>query len=328
LQAGVALARLQAGVLLAPTLLPRATRAADAYPNRPVRIVVPYLAGGILDALARLLSGSLQRSLGQPFLVENRGGAGGNLGTALVARAKAEPYTLLMGSSGPLAINPALGQALPYDPIADFAPIALMAATPLVLAVRADAPIATVADFIAWAKARPEPVLYGTPGIGTPQHMATELLRLRAGFAATQVPYQGSAAVITAMLAGDVGFVIENQALVLPQVEGGTLRALAVTSPQRSAALPDVPTLLETGLTGFETRGWYGLLAPAGVPAEVIAVLNQGVRDAVASPDVVAKLASFGSPIVTGSPDDFAQLIAADIARWRAVARAAKIVLE
>jgi tripartite-type tricarboxylate transporter receptor subunit TctC len=314
---------------LTATLLPRAALAQDApYPNRPVRIVVPYLAGGILDALARMLSEKLQRSLGQPFLVENRGGAAGNLGTAMVARAKGDPYTLLMGSSGPLAINPALGQVLPYDPIADFAPIALMAATPLVLAVRADAPIATVSAFIAWAKARPDPVLYATPGIGTPQHMATELLRQRAGFAATQVPYQGSAPVITALLAGDVGFVIENQALVLPQVEGGTLRALAVTSPTRSAALPDVPTLLEAGLTGYETRGWYGLLAPTGVPAEVIALLNQEMRAAVASPEVVAKLASFGSPVVTGSPEDFSELITADIARWRAVARAARIVLE
>jgi tripartite-type tricarboxylate transporter receptor subunit TctC len=299
------------------------------YPERPVRIIVPYLAGGILDALARLLAEKLQRLHGQPFIVENRGGAGGNLGTALVARAKGDPYTLLMGSSGPLSINPALGQKLPYDPLVDFTPIGLLAATPLVLTVPATAAAPTdVPGFIAWARSRPQPVIYGTPGIGTPQHLACEMLRLRAGFPATQVTYNGSAPVITALLAGDIGFAIENQALVLPQVEAGTLRALAVTSPTRSAQLPAVPTLAEAGLPGYETRGWYGLLGPAAIAPGIVALLNHGVRDAARQPDVRARLASFGSPEVAGSPEEFAALIAADIERWRAVAKAADIRLD
>jgi len=314
--------------VLAAALAPTAARAQERYPDRPVRIVVPYLAGGILDALARMLGEKLQRSLGQPFVVENRGGAGGNIGTALVARAKGDPYTLLMGSSGPLSINPALGQTLPYDPIADFTPIGLMAATPLVLAMNAASPLRSLAEFVAWARERPNPVLYGTPGVGTPQHMACEMLRLRGGFAATQVPYNGSAPVITALLAGDVGFVIENQALVLPQVQGGGLRALAVTSPERSAQLPDVPTLHEAGMAGYETRGWYGLLGPAGTPPEVVALLNRGLREAVVMPDVAARLASFGSPQVAGTPEAFGAMIAADIARWRRVAAEARIRLE
>ena len=298
------------------------------YPDRPVRIVVPYLAGGILDALARMLAEKLQRQHGQPFIVENRGGAGGNLGTALVARAKGDPYTLLMGSSGPLSINPALGQRLPYDPLADFTPIGLMAATPLVLTVPAGAAPADVAGFLDWARSRPQPVIYGTPGVGTPQHMACEMLRLRAGFAATQVTYNGSAPVITALLAGDIGFAIENQALVLPQVAAGTLRALAVTSAARSAQLPAVPSLAEAGLPGYETRGWYGLLGPAGIPPGVVALLNHGLREATRQADVLARLASFGSPPVAGTPEEFAALIAADIDRWRAVAKAADIRLE
>ena len=310
-------------------LVPLPAPAMEArYPDRPVRIVVPYLAGGILDALARMLAEKLQRLHGQPFIVENRGGAGGNLGTALVARAKGDPYTLLMGSSGPLSINPALGQRLPYDPLADFTPIGLMAATPLVLTVPAGAALADVAGFLDWARSRPQPAIYGTPGVGTPQHMACEMLRLRAGFAATQVTYNGSAPVITALLAGDIGFAIENQALVLPQVAAGTLRALAVTSAARSAQLPAVPSLAEAGLPGYETRGWYGLLGPAGIPPGAVALLNHGLREATRQADVLARLASFGSPPVAGTPEEFAALIAADIDRWRAVAKAADLRLE
>jgi tripartite-type tricarboxylate transporter receptor subunit TctC len=319
-------------LLLAGALAPLAPRAraqeAADWPNRPVRIIVPYAPGGILDALARLVADKLGRSLGQPFVVESRAGAGGNVGTAFVARARGDAYTLLMGNSGPLAINAALARNLPFDPLRDFIPIALVATTPLVLTVPAASPHRSVAEFIAWARAAPTPVLYGTPGVGTPQHMATEFLRLRAGFEATQVPYQGSAPVVTALLAGDVAFAIENQALVLPQIRAGSLRALAVTTPQRSAELAEVPTLEQAGMEGYQVRGWYGLLAPAGVPPAIIPRLNAAVREAVRSPDVAERLASFGSPYVAGTPEEFGALIAADIERWREVARVANITLE
>jgi tripartite-type tricarboxylate transporter receptor subunit TctC len=309
---------------------PVAARAQDGadWPNRPVRIVVPYAPGGIVDALARLVGDKLGRSLGQPFVVESRAGAGGNVGTAFVARAKGDPYTLLMGNSGPLAINAALARSLPFDPLRDFIPVVLVATTPLVLTVPAASPHRSLAEFTAWARAAPAPVPYGTPGVGTPQHMATEFLRLRAGFAATQVPYQGSAPVVTALLSGDVAFAIDNQALVLPQIRAGALRALAVTTPQRSAELAEVPTMEEAGIPGYRVRGWYGLLAPAGVPPAIVPRLNAAVREAVRSPEVAERLASFGSPHVAGTPEEFAALIAADIERWRQVAQEARIVLE
>lgn len=317
--------------LIAVLAAPSIARAQDAeWPSRPIRLVVPYLPGGILDAIARLLAEPVQRHLGttQPIVVENRTGAGGNVGTALVARARGDAHVVLMGSSGPLSINPALARSLPFDPQKDFQPVALAAATPLVLTVPAASPHRTVADFVAWTKAQGGAVPYGTPGVGTPQHMATELLRLRAGFEAVQVPYQGSAPVITALLAGDIGFVIENQALVLGQIRAGTLRALAVTTPQRSAELPDVPTMQEAGQPGYAVRGWYGVLLPAGVPAGIVQRLNAACRAALREPAVMERLASFGSPSVAGSPEAFAALIAEDVARWREVAQRANIVLE
>ena len=303
---------------------------AAEWPTRPVRVVVPYLPGGILDAMARLLAEPLQRHLGttHPFVVENRAGAGGNLGTALVARARGDAHLVLFGSSGPLAINPALARALPFDAQRDFQPVVLAASTPLVLTVPAASPHRSLAGFAAWARAQAQPVPYGTPGVGTPQHMASEMLRLRAGFPAVQIPYQGSAPVITALLAGEVAFVVENQALVLPQIQGGALRALAVTTPARSAELPAVPTAREAGLPGYEVRGWYGLLLPAGVPEDIEARLNAAAQAALAEPTVAARLAGFGSPPVAGTPAEFAALIAADRARRHEVAARANIALD
>ncbi len=310
--------------------LPARAQQEAEWPSRPVRLVVPYLAGGILDAIARLLAEPLQRRLGttQPFVVENRAGAGGNVGTAVVARARGDAHTILTGNSGPLSINPALARTLPFDPQRDFQPVVLVATTPLVLVVPAASPHRTVAGFLAWARAQPQSVAYGTPGVGTPQHMAAELLRLSAGFEAVQVPYQGSAPVITAMLAGDLAFAIENQALVLGQVRAGALRALAVTTPNRSAELPEVPTMQEAGIAGYAVRGWYGLLMPAGVPPSVVARLNAAAREALREPAVAERLASFGSPYVAGSPEEFATLIAEDVTRWRGVAERAGIRLD
>ena len=316
-----------AAPLAARAQSPARTQDAE-WPNRPVRLIVPYASGGILDALARLVGDKLTRSLGQPFVVENRAGAGGNVGTAFVARARGDPYILLMGNSGPLSINPALARSLPFDPQRDFLPVSLVATTPLVLTVPAGSPYRSVAGFIEGARAAAVPVLYGTPGIGTPQHMASEFLRLRGGFGATQVTYSGSAPVVTALLGGDIAFAIENQALVLGHIRDRTLRALAVTTPARSAELPDLPTMEEAGLPGYQVRGWYGLLAPAGVPQAMVARLNAAVRDAVRSPDVAERLASFGSPYVANTPEEFAALITADTERWRSVARESGITLD
>jgi tripartite-type tricarboxylate transporter receptor subunit TctC len=287
-----------------------------------VRIVVPFLPGGIVDTLARLIGTRLQASMGQPFVAENRPGAGGNVGTALVARAKGDPYTLLLGSSGPLAVSPILEQNLGYDPLTDLAPIILIAATPLVLTVPAASPYRDLKGMMcALRKARQE-ILYPTPGIGSPQLLAGEAFRQRAGFAASPVHYTGSAPVITALIAGEMPYTFENLLLVLPHIRAGTLRAIAVTSRERAALLPEVPTMEEAGLEGFEARGWYGLLAPAGVPEAITHRLNAETAAALRSPDIAQRVAEMGSPSIASSPEDFRALIASETRKWRAVLEA------
>jgi tripartite-type tricarboxylate transporter receptor subunit TctC len=317
--------------LLAAALVTPAVRAraqAD-WPSRPIRVISPYAPGGVVDILARLVGDKLQRSLGQPFIVEARAGAGGNIGTAFVARAKGDAYTLLMGASGPLAINIALGQNTGYDPLTDFLPICLVAATPMLLVVPANSRAFRLADLVGQIRATQGTFIYGSGGPGTPQHLAGEMFRQAVGFTATHVPYSGSAPAVTALLAGEIPFIFDNLALVLPHLRAGALRALAVAGPQRVPQLTDVPTMIEEGFPGFQARGWYGLLAPSGVPSAVVARLSEETQRALRLPDVAQRLESgFGSPYVGTSPEGFAQFIAADIARWQGVVRAGNLRLE
>lgn len=308
------------GLLAAPLLLaPRALLAQPAWPTRPVRIVVPFLAGGIIDTLARLLAEPLQRSLGQPFVIENRGGAGGNVGTALVARARGDAHVLLLGSSGPLAVSPTLEPNLGFDPAADFTPITILARTPLVLVVPANSPWRDLRAMMDALRGSRQDVMYPTPGLGSPQLLAGEALRQRVGFPAQPVHYNGSAPVVTAIVAGEMPYTFENLVLVSEQIRAGALRALAVTSAERAPLLPDVPTMGEAGLPGFEAGGWYGLLAPAGVPAEMVRRLHAATVEALAQPEMQRRIAAMGSPSISSTPEGFRTIIAEETAKWRGV---------
>ena len=315
-------------IAAAATAALAATRAgfaqSQAYPNKRVRILVGFAPGGIVDTLGRLLADRLTRTMGQPFVVENRPGAGANLATGLVARAKGDPYTLLLGSSGPLAVSPTTEADLGYDPLVDLIPITIMAKTPLVVVVPAASPHKDLQSLMQAMKKAPQEVLYPTPGVGSPQLLAQEAFRQKVGFPAAPVHYNGSAPAVMAVLAGEFPFTIENPLLTLGHIRAGKLRALAVTSKQRAPLLPDVPTMSEAGLEGFEAGGWYGLLAPAGVPAEIINQLHAETVAALKEPEFARRIAEMASPNITSTPDEFRALIAAETQKWRAVLLAAK----
>ena len=296
----------------------------QAYPNKRVRILVGFAPGGIVDVLARLLADRLQRSMGQPFVIENRPGAGGNLATGLVARAKGDPYTLQLGSSGPLAISPTTEANLGYDPAVDLTPISLVAQTPLVLVVPAASPYQDLRGMMQALKKSSQEVLYPTPGLGSPQLLAQEAFRQRVGFPAAPVHYNGSAPVVVALLGGEFGFTFENPLLVLPHIRAGKLRAIAVTSRHRTQVLPDVPTVAEAGLEGFEAGGWYGLVAPAGIPADIVAQLHAETVAALKDPEMARRIADMASPNVTSTPEEFRAFIASETQKWRSVLLAAR----
>lgn len=313
------------GLLAAPLLLTSGRAFAQpAWPARPVRIIVPFLPGGIIDNLARMIADPLQRSLGQPFVIENRGGAGGNVGTALVARAKGDPYTLLLGSSGPLAVSPTTETNLAFDPAADFSPITILARTPLVLVVPANSPWRDLRSMMDALRSSRQDVMYPTPGLGSPQLLAGESLRQRVGFAAQPVHYNGSAPVVMAIVAGEMPYTFENLVLVAQQVRQGALRALAVTSPERAPMLPDVPTMAEAGLPGFEAGGWYGLLAPADMPPGIVPRLHAATVTALADPEVKRRISEMGSPNISSTPEEFRAMIAAETVKWRDVLLASR----
>ena len=245
-----------AGALAASAALP-GVWANEPYPSRPIRIISPYPPGGIVDILARTLGDKLQRSMGQPVIVEAKAGAGGNIGTSYVARqVRGDPYTLLLGASGPLAPNVTLNKDLGYDPLKDLSPITMVAATPLVLCVNVSSKLNSFSEFVAELKAPGGKTNFGSAGSGTPQHLSVELLKQQLGVESTHIPYKGSAPAVNGLLSNEVTFLIDNLALVLPHVKAGKLRPLAVTSPRRAADLPDVATLKELGVPGYEARGW------------------------------------------------------------------------
>jgi tripartite-type tricarboxylate transporter receptor subunit TctC len=308
--------RLLLGAALAAS---SAARAQAWAPQRPVRMVVPFAPAGIVDQLARLLAEPMSQRLGQPVVVENRPGAGGNVGTAMVARARGDAHLLLVGSSGPLAVSPITEAQLGYDPMTDLVPVTLLNATPLVLVVRAASPHRDVASLVAALKAEGREVLYPTPGVGSPQLLAQEAFRQAAGFPAAPVHYPGSAPLITALIGGEFAFTIENLVLVAPQIAGGTLRALAVTSTARAPLLPAVPTLAEQGFAGFSAGGWYGLLTPAGVPEEAVGAYHRAATAALADATTARRINDMGGPPIGSTPAEFRAHIRAETDRWRGV---------
>jgi len=290
---------------------------AQPYPAKPIRLVVPYVAGGSADITARTLAQKLSESLGVQVLVDNRPGANGMIGTDLVAKAPPDGHTLLHVASGPIVVNPSLYPKVPYDPVKDLAPISQVVSFMYVLVVLSDSPITGVPELIALAKAKPGQLSYGSTGLGGGNHLAGELFALMSGTKLTHVPYKGSAAALADLLGGQLSFMFDTPITSLPHIKTGKLRAYAVTGPKRAAALPDLPTLDELGMKGFEVTQFQGLLAPAGTDRAIIAKLHQETVKALKSPDVVDRLEKQGgNEIVGGTPEEFARLIAAQLASY------------
>ena len=306
-----------------------ATVAAQAaYPTRPIRLVVPFPPGGSPDVLARTLGQKLSESTGVPVVVENVAGAGGTLGAERVAKAAPDGYTLLMGHIGTLAFAPAIYPQLPYDPVKSFTPIAAVARVPNVLAINPGLPARNLAEWIDYLKRRPGAVNYGSGGNGSAAHLAVEYFKLVTQTFIVHVPYRGTAPSVTDAAGGQVQMVFTGAPAVAPMAKAGKLRALAVTGSRRLESLPDVPTFAETGVKGlerFEADQWYGVVAPAGVPRDIVVRLNQLVQASVNSPEVRERLASEGATLIGGDAASFGQFIQAEIARWRPVVARANI---
>ncbi|MBX6373842.1 MAG: tripartite tricarboxylate transporter substrate binding protein [Acetobacteraceae bacterium] len=316
----------RAAIAVPLALLVSQTAKGAEFPTRPVRIVVPFPPGGPTDTLVRLAAPRLEQTWGQPVVVENRGGAGGNIGTAAVARAAADGYTVLLVASSH-AINPGIFRALPYDPVRDFAPVALLASSPFVLVVHPSVPARSLAELIALARARPGQLNYASASNGSGNHLAMEMLKAAAGIDIVHVPYAGAAPATTDLLAGQVPIMFNNMVSAMPHIQAGRLRALAVSGPRRAAALPDVPAVAET-IPGFDASTWYGILAPAGTPATVVAELSARFRAAFDGPEAVARLAAMGLDPTPLAPDAFGRFIEAEMAKWGRAARAANVQVD
>jgi tripartite-type tricarboxylate transporter receptor subunit TctC len=294
------------------------------YPTRPVRIIVPSSPGGGTDILARLMAKKLAESMGQPFIVENRAGAGQALGIDVVARAPADGYTLLMAASA-IVLNQVLSKKTSYDTVRDFAPVSLVATVSNVLVVHPSLPVKTEAELIAYAKAHPGTLNYSSAGTGTSPHLSMELFRSMAGITMTHVPYKGTGPATVDVVAGQVQLSMPNLLTAMPHIKGGTLRALGVTGPRRATGLPNVPTIAEAGLPGYESVQWYGLMAPAGTPAPIIARLQAEIAKSLASPEMQAAMANEGADAVGNKPQEFAAFIRSEIDKWSKVVKAARI---
>ncbi len=301
-----------------------APAAAQDYPSRPVKIVVSYAPGGSNDVVARVIAPELQKELGQSFVVENRAGASGTIGADMVAKSPPDGYTLFMGA-GAHALAPSLFKKLPYDVVRDFAPVSLAATSAYVLVVNPAVPASSLSELIALLKAKPGQLNYASAGKGTPLHLAAELFKSKTGTDIVHVPYGGDTPALNDLLAGNVQLSFMSVASTAPQIRAGKLRALAVTSARRSEALPDLPTLHELGIDGYDVGTWWGLLAPAGTPEAIVGKLNAAMRKAVAQPEVKERFAPLGLDPRSDSPAGFAAFIRAEVARYAAIAKIAGI---
>jgi tripartite-type tricarboxylate transporter receptor subunit TctC len=298
---------------------------ADDFPSRPIHLIVPYAAGGSADATARILARQIGKRTGQTIVVENRGGSASILGTEVVNKADPDGYTLLLGQSGPISINPAIYEDLPYDPVRDFAPISLTSVYPYIIVVNRSLGVKTLQEFVALAKSKPGALNYGTTGVGAANHLITELFNLKAGIKMTHIPYRGTSLAVADLVAGQVQVVFSDPISALQLVKSGMLIALAVTSKNRSPVAPDLPTISESGYPGFDAVGWHGILAPAKTPPAIVAKLNADIVQALNDPETKSLLESQAIQPVGNSPQEFASYIKQDIALWKEVAEQAKI---
>ena len=313
-----------AATLLAPAaaLMALDKASAQEFPSRPITLVVPYAAGGGNDVMARTVADKMSKTLGQQIVIENRAGAGGSTATRQVARSAPDGYTLVIGGTGTLAVNPTLYQNVGYDPRKDFAPIGIIGVVPTVLVVHPSSPIRSLVELIKLAKDSGKSIEYGTPGIGTVNHLAAELFGMMAGIKLTHVPYRGAGPALNDLLGGHIPLVLSAIPNVHGHIEAGTLRALAVTPARRSAMLPDVPTIAETGLKGYDMSLSYGLVAPAGTPRAIVERLNAALNAALATDEVKKRLATEGAEPQPTSPEEFVAMIDREETRGSALVKA------
>lgn len=297
-------------------------RAQPAYPSRPIRLLVGFAPSGSTDIVARAMSGKLQSLLGQPIVVENRPGAGGNIATEQVSRSTADGYTLLLGTIGPLAINPTLYRDLPFDPIKDLTSISRVGLVLNVLAVPADRPWRSVAELLAAARARPDTLTCATSGVGGAGHLANEQMNSLAGVRTVHVPYRGGGALLADLVSGKVDFAFTTALNAVPQAEAGKLRLLAVPTAQRSRLLPQVPTMAESGLPGFEMMDWIALMGPRNLPAPIVQRVSDAIRTTLTDPELVTQLADRRVEVEPSSPAELAQFLRDETARWAPIVRA------
>jgi tripartite-type tricarboxylate transporter receptor subunit TctC len=320
----IALALAAASLTAAPT---HAASTAAAYPARPIRLIVPFAPGGSNDIMARLAGQKLSESLGTQIVVDNRAGGSGIIGTDIAAKAAPDGYTLLMMSLT-FAVNPSLYSKLPYDTEKDLAPVTLVASAPLMLVVHPSIPAKSVQELIAYAKANPGKLNFGSGGPGTTPHLAGEMLKMTAGMRMTHVPYKGGGPALNDLIGGQIQLMLENIPSTLPHAKSGRLRSLAVSGLKRSPLVPDLPTLDEAGLKGYEIVGWNGLFVPSGTPRQIVTRLHGDIAKALAQPDVKERLATMGAEPVGNSPEEFRAFVKAEIVKWAKVVKAAGLKVE
>jgi tripartite-type tricarboxylate transporter receptor subunit TctC len=307
--------------LLALSLALPSPAASQDYPTKPIRLIVPFAPGGPTDIMSRAISERITARLGHPLVVDNRPGAGGGIGSELAARSAPDGYTMLLGHIGTHAINASLYQKLGYDPVRDFAPITMIATLPLGLWVNASVPAASVKELVALAKAKPGTINFGSAGSGGPTHMAGEMLKAMAGIEIVHVPYKGNAASLTDLVAGRVQMMFSNLLTAGPHARAGKLRGLAVSSAKRSPQAPELPTVAESGVPGYDITPWYGVLFPAGTPRAIVLRLNQEIGGILTTPEVAERFRTQGVDLITSTPEAFGALIRSEIPKWRKVVK-------
>jgi tripartite-type tricarboxylate transporter receptor subunit TctC len=300
---------------------------AQSYPTKPIRVIVPFAAGGAVDVLARLVSAKMSESVGQPVIIENRAGAAGNVAADAVAKSPPDGYTILQNTNGQ-AISPSLYKSLPFDTVKDFTPVTQLVASQLLLVATPSLPAKSVQELIALAKAKPGSLNYGMTGIGNPLHLTVEMFKHAAGIELQAVPYRGDAPLNTALIAGEVHLAVVPFATAKPHVEAGRLRALAIPGAKRSPALPQVPTIAESGLPGFESSSWQGWFVPANTPSEIVALIQREAAKALNAPDVRERLEATANEVVASTPGAFAAVFKNDLAKFAKVVKDAKIPLQ
>ena len=313
--------------IVAWSVIAPGTSSAQSYPSKPIRLIVPFAAGGPIDVMGRLVAQSLSSALGQQVVVDNRPGASGAIGTRAAASAEPDGYTLLIGSVTTFATGPLLAKNLGYDPLKDFVPVALIASTPFALVVAPSLPADTPSELIAYARANPGKLNFGTP-VGTLAHLTGELFRIKAGIDVVVIPYKGAATAVTDLIGGQVDMTFEPTSVLVAHIHDAKMRPLAVTSAARIAQLPDVPTMIESGLKDFTSYSWTGLVAPAGTPAPIVERLNAAINQGLKSPDMTSNLGRLGAQTRVGSPRDFAAFIAEETQKWGTIVTSAGVKLD